>query len=259
MFLNENFDTDYKPLRIISLVPSITELLSYFELEQEVAGITKFCVHPENWYRTKTRIGGTKNLDFKTINNLKPDLIIASKEENVKGQVHILSAKYPVCLTDVQNFDDALHMIAKLGSLVDRLQVSESLVQLITDALGELNNKLAGSVKSKVAYLIWKNPYMVAGGDTYISSMLQQAGFSNVFQQQNRYPQKSLQEIADAGADLIFLSTEPYPFTVADVEMLQQHLPDAFVVLVDGEMFSWYGSRMLKAANYFTQLRATLP
>src|SRR6185312_12189937 len=127
MFLSEKISLHEKYSRIISLVPSQTELLSYLGLEEEVIGITKFCVHPDRWYRNKPRIGGTKNINLNTIQNLSPDLIIANKEENVKDQIEALAEKYDVWITDVNNLSDALTMISNIGKLVKKQDEANNL------------------------------------------------------------------------------------------------------------------------------------
>ena len=127
MFLKQNNPIHKKYSRIISLVPSQTELLSDFGLEEEVIGITKFCIHPEEWFKNKTRVGGTKNLNLKIIDQLAPDLIIANKEENVKEQIEELAQKYDVWITDVNNLNDAINMIHDIGKLTDRMETATSL------------------------------------------------------------------------------------------------------------------------------------
>ena len=116
--LNRTILLKEKPSRIVSLVPSQTELLHALELREEVVGITKFCVHPTDWFRTKTRVGGTKTVNFDSVRSLRPDLIIANKEENVKEQVEALAAEFPVWVSDVNNLADALDMLQKLGQVL---------------------------------------------------------------------------------------------------------------------------------------------
>src|SRR5215472_11297728 len=120
------------PQRIISLVPSQTELLYDLGLDEEVVGITKFCVHPEKWFKTKTRVGGTKNIDTQKILSLKPDLLIANKEENVKGQIDALQKFTQVYISDVKNFADAISMISAVGKLVGKEFKSTTLIKEIT-------------------------------------------------------------------------------------------------------------------------------
>lgn len=243
------------PKRIISIVPSQTELLADLGLEEEVTGITKFCVHPENWFRNKKRVGGTKNLNLELIASLRPDLIIANKEENDKKQVEELAGHYPVWISDIANYNDALAMIMQVGKLTNKENTACRIIDQI-----KLNFSLLPPLdfKIRVAYLIWKNPYMTVGSDTFIHSMLEKIGFENAFKDLNRYPEITIGMLEERNTDLIMLSSEPYPFRQKNTEEMQQLLPKAKIVLVDGEIFSWYGSRMLHAPAYFSKLQHSL-
>ena len=253
MILKNSIDLTKKPTRIISLVPSQTELLHFLELELETIGITKFCVHPSSWHCEKIKIGGTKNLDIEKIINLQPDLIIANKEENVKEQVEKLAIDFNVWVTDVNNFDDALQMIEDIGSITKKETKANALIQSIKNEF-EQNKHYLNALKN-VVYLIWKDPYMTIGGDTFINNMLLQAGYKNIFDNTLRYPEVSVDLLQDLKPECIFLSSEPYPFSNKHIELLKSALPDSKIILVNGEMFSWYGPRLLQAANYFNQLR----
>lgn len=251
--LGRKVELQHTPKRIVSLVPSQTELLHYLGLEEEVVGITKFCIHPQAWFRSKTRVGGTKQLHLQKIRELSPDLIIANKEENVQEQVEALAADYPVWISDVNTLPDVLDMITTVGELVDRQEAAAELVQ-------ELRKRFAAIPPSpypplKTCYLIWKDPYMTVGGDTFIHAMLQQAGFANLFAQSSRYPEVTIEQLKELGCQLLLLSSEPYPFKQKHEEELQAQLPGTRILLVDGELFSWYGSRLLHAPAYFQQLR----
>lgn len=242
------------PVRIISLVPSQTELLYDLGLTDEVVGITKFCIHPEIWYRSKTRIGGTKNIDFKKISSLQPDLIIGNKEENSKEQIEQLMQLYPVWMSDIKTLNDALDMIGKIGELVNRKANADEIISQIKSNFATLINPLPKTC----AYLIWKNPYLCAGSDTFIDAMLQACSFQNVFSKLSRYPETDIQLLEQMQPELILLSSEPYPFKEADKVYLQKICPNSKIQLVDGELFSWYGSRLLKSPNYFNNLLAKL-
>lgn len=235
--------------RIVSLVPSLTELLHH--LDGEVTGITKFCIHPKEWFQTKTRVGGTKQLNLDIIRSLNPQLIIANKEENVKEQVKLLAEQFPVWLTDVNSLHEALKMIRNMGIVTGSKEKAATLATEIENEFAVLN--FPGSLAA--AYFIWKDPLMVAGGDTFINEMMKRAGFRNVFEKTVRYPAVSINEIKNSGADILLLSSEPYPFKQDHVTALSHELPGKKIILVDGEMFSWYGSRLLKSAAYFKSLR----
>jgi ABC-type Fe3+-hydroxamate transport system substrate-binding protein len=252
------------PLRIVSLVPSQTELLHTLGLEEEVVGITKFCVHPRGWFAAKKRVGGTKAVHIDVVKALQPNLIIANKEENVKEQVEVLRAAAPVWVSDINNLQDALEMIEQVGLMVNKKPEALALAGQIETGFKWLAEALppqAAQLLSQtayrppVAYLIWREPYMTVGGDTFIGDMIRRCGFANVFEEEKRYPQISLDELAHRNCRYIFLSSEPYPFKEQHAAEIRQQLPGAKVVFVNGEMFSWYGSRLLLAAQYFMELK----
>jgi ABC-type Fe3+-hydroxamate transport system substrate-binding protein len=237
------------PRSIVSLVPSITELLHSLQLDERVTGITKFCIHPEPWFRQKTRIGGTKNINIPVVHQLQPDCIIANKEENVKEQVEELARHYPVWISDVNNLDDALEMIAQIGTITGAEAKATGLVNAINTAFAQLP---AASPATRTGYLIWRNPYMTIGRDTFIHDMLTRCGLQNIFGHTTRYPAIDTWQLNEC--DLLLLSSEPFPFQQKHIDELQGHLPNTRIMLVDGEMFSWYGSRLLHAPAYFTGL-----
>ncbi|HVG42108.1 MAG TPA: helical backbone metal receptor [Chitinophagaceae bacterium] len=241
------------PQRIISIVPSQTELLHDLGLENKVIGITKFCVHPPQWFHTKTRVGGTKTLNLEKIKSLRPDLIIANKEENAKEQIEELKKEFPVWISDVNNYGDALQMIEDIGNLTGRENEAQFLKNKIENNFQSLDGK--SNLNLRTSYLIWKEPYMVAGGDTFINDMLNKAGLQNIFSYLPRYPQINIEQLLTDKCSLLLLSSEPYPFSQKHIDELQAFLPDVKMVLVNGEAFSWYGSRMLQAPSYFKKLQ----
>jgi ABC-type Fe3+-hydroxamate transport system substrate-binding protein len=240
-----------KPQRIISLVPSQTELLFDLGLNEEVVGITKFCVHPQQWFHNKTKIGGTKHVKMDVIHQLQPDLIIANKEENVKEQIEELSARYPVWISDVCNLEDACDMIIQVGAMTGK---ERSALLLVTKIKTKFSQPTTHGPAIKTAYLIWQEPYMTVGGDTFIHSMMEAAGFKNVFADKKRYPEITLDDLRIAHCQVVLLSSEPFPFRQKHLQQLQSLLPEMKVILVDGEMFSWYGSRLAEAPAYFAKL-----
>lgn len=244
-----------KPLRIVSLVPSQTELLAHLNLDEAVVGITKFCVHPHEWWREKKRIGGTKTVDVPQVLKLQPDLVIANKEENVREQVEEIAAVVPTYVSDVATLEDALQMIGDVGGLTHKV---EAAAQIISAIKKEFSQLVPLSLPLKAAYLIWKDPWMTAGGDTFIHQMMHRAGLDNIFTDRFRYPTVDMQTIIDNQPQVLLLSSEPFPFRKKHVDLLQPHLPDTRIVLVDGEMFSWFGSRLLQAPAYFASLQQSL-
>jgi ABC-type Fe3+-hydroxamate transport system substrate-binding protein len=239
--------------RIVSLVPSLTEFLFDLGLDSEVVGITKFCVHPESWFRSKQRIGGTKNVHVEKLLALQPDLVIASKEENIKEQVEQIAEKVPVLLTDVQDYTGALKAMKVIAVACGKEEVGVSLCSQVEKQFALLPS---ANSKIRVAYCIWKDPWMFAGGDTYISGMLKKAGFENILHDHSRYPVLTLKQLAEKRPGIVFLSSEPYPFQDKHIRDLEAVMPGIPVLLVDGEMFSWYGSRLLQAPAYFAELQA---
>lgn len=248
--------------RIISLVPSLTELLSDLELDKEVIGITKFCVYPKEWFESKPRVGGTKNIKIEIVHKLNPDLIIANKEENVKEQVEELSKSYNVLITDINSLETAMLAILQIGNLTGRREKSIKMVANIRARFYNLHLhlhlQLQDKIKTDAAYLIWEKPYMAAGGGTFINDMMHYCGFRNIFSDVKRYPEITLNEIKERGCKMVLLSSEPYPFKEKHINEIKKLLPGVKIVLADGEMFSWYGSRLLKAANYFESFGSIL-
>ncbi len=248
----------WPPRRIVSLVPSQTELLADLGLEEEVVGITKFCVHPGRWFRTKTRVGGTKKLHLDRIEALAPDLVLANKEENERARIEALAARFPVWVSDVANLEDALDMIRRVGALTGREAPAVDMATRIREGFARLRQASSGQPPLRVAYFIWRNPWMVAGGGTFIQSVLKAAGFHNVFAERPRYPEVTIEEVAQAAPDVLLLSSEPFPFGEKHIRELAELLPHIPAVLVDGQMCSWYGSRLLYTPDYLARLQQRL-
>ena len=245
----------FPPRRIVSLVPSQTELLFDLGLGEKVVGITKFCIHPAEARTKATIIGGTKNFNFEKIAALKPDLIIGNKEENYQEGIEQLAANYPVWLSDISTLSEALDMIKRVGFIAGAKDKAEAVMMEIDASFATLAASVAGSAVVSAAYFIWRKPYMVAATGTFIDDMLHRAGFANVFAGQARYPEISAEQLAAAAPQRILLSSEPYPFSQKHIAEFQAICPAAKIEIVDGELFSWYGSRLLKSAAYFNQLR----
>ena len=262
------------PKRIISIVPSQTELLYDLGLDEEVVGITKYCVHPKDWQETKIKIGGTKKLNLEKIKELKPDLIIGNKEENEKSQVLELMKHYPVWMSDIKTLEDALNMIEGIGKITGKENKALKIENDIREQFSHFKLSLSNlNIPNKrLAYFIWRKPYICAGANTFIDHMLHICGLENVFTTSflpspvlvegpgvmSRYPEITTEEIQKADPSLIFLSSEPYPFRQKHIEEFKKICPNSKVVLVDGEMFSWYGSRLLYSPAYFERLLQNL-
>lgn len=253
--LGHIISVSFPPQRIISLVPSQTELLFDLGLSKEIVGITKFCIHPVDSFKSTTKIGGTKKLNLQKIRALKPELIIGNKEENEQSQIEELMKEFPVWMSDISVLDDAIEMIKDIGSLTGTSAKANLMAKDILDGFRSLEP--AGGPKKRVAYFIWKDPYMVAGRNTFIDNILARAGFDN-FLQLSRYPKLTHQQIRDLKPDIILLSSEPYPFKDMHINEMKAICPQSKVSVVDGEMFSWYGSRLLQTPSYLTTLREEL-
>lgn len=248
------------PERIVSIVPSQTELLFDLGLREEIAGITKFCIHPEEMFRTKPRVGGTKKLNMDRIRELKPDLIIGNKEENDKQQVEELMREFPVWMSDIYTIEDTLQMIRSIGEITGTEQKANAIITHINEGFTRLSVFIKRGLvsetykPSRTAYFIWRDPYMTVGSNTFIDHLLAICGLANVFADRSRYPQVTIDEIRDASPELILLSSEPYPFKETHLPEFQTICPNAKVMVVDGELFSWYGSRLLHAPAYFERV-----
>jgi len=247
------------PVRIVSLVPSQTELLFDLGLESRLVGITKFCVHPYYLKQVKTIVGGTKKVHPEKIRLLKPDIIICNKEENTQEIVAQMQEIAPVWTSDIYTIQDNLDMISEFGKIFSVRTQAQLWTDKITRALNDFKQFMEGREAQKSAYFIWKNPYMAAGGNTFINEMLTLNKFTNIYESRGRYPEVIIQKLRIQGdPDVVFLSSEPYPFKEEDAFELGRHTHHAKTVFVDGEMFSWYGSRLLKAFPYFKQLHERL-
>lgn len=253
--IGDEIEIPQQPNRIVSLVPSQTELLYDLGLGERVLGITKFCIHPDVWYQSKARIGGTKDIDIAKIKSLNPDLIIGSKEENTLKDIKLLRKIAPVWMSDVNDLEDSIEMIQCVGDICGVSQKATEISKKIIENFNSISSKLRGK---SFLYFIWKKPYMVVAKDTFINSILtNQLGLINVMENESRYPNIELNDIAKE-PDLIFLSTEPFPFKEKHVLEMNAVFPNSKVVLVDGEYFSWYGSRLIEAPAYFDKLSEDL-
>ncbi|WP_138433726.1 ABC transporter substrate-binding protein [Winogradskyella algicola] len=249
--LNRNIVLEHIPKRIVSLVPSQTELLVDLGLENDLVGVTKFCVHPNHLRKHKTVVGGTKQIHLDKIKALRPDIILCNKEENTKEIIKDLEDVAPIHISDLDTVEDCLELIKMYGTIFNSSKNASDLIEAIKIERQKFQSALQSKKKKKVAYFIWKNPWMVAASNTFINTMINEAGFSNVFESEARYPEIDLEDSKLKEADLIFLSSEPYPFKTKDIEVFREQFPLKNISIVDGEMFSWYGSRLLKSYKYF--------
>lgn len=262
--LGRMIELDQLPERIISLVPSQTELLIDLGLADRLVGVTRYCIHPAGLIDEKTVVGGTKKIVESRIIELQPDLIICNREENNQKIVEFCDHIAPTYVSDIDTLEQALEMIADVGEITGTKFKAKSLIRNISSAFKTLPKP---EVEQKALYLIWKKPYMAVGTGTFINDMLARAGFSNAAQDLTRYPELEMEAMIKLQPDAVFLSSEPYPFTTDDfAEMKLAFLtapsqdpikpnvtPD--FKIVDGELFSWYGSRLLKTPQYLKSLQ----
>ena len=243
------------PRRVVSLVPSQTELLAGLGLDAEVVGLTRFCVHPAAWKGRKAVVGGTKTVDPDKVRALAPDLVIANREENVREQVEAVATFAPVWVTGVADVPGALAMVRQVGALVGRGGRGRALADEIAAGF----DALPAWPPLRALYLIWRGPWMSVGGDTFIADVMARASLASVTADRDRYPALDDGEIAALAPDVVLLSSEPYPFAEKHLAEVQALAPGARVVLVDGEPFSWYGTRLLQTPDALRALRQSLP
>ncbi|RAV28839.1 ABC transporter substrate-binding protein [Sinomicrobium soli] len=247
------------PVRIVSLVPSQTELLYDLGLEEQVVGITKFCVHPYHFKAVKTVVGGTKKVHFDRIRELSPDIILCNKEENTREMVAELNRIAPVHVSDIRTIDDTLELVKQYGQLFACRTEASRITGKINNRLRDFRAFIRDKPVLKAAYFIWKDPWMVAGGNTFIDHLLTLNHFRNIYGDRERYPEIELKKIRMEGdPEIVLLSSEPYPFKEEHAFEIGRFTHHAKTVFVDGEMFSWYGSRLARAFDYFRQLRERL-
>ena len=239
------------PLRIVSLVPSQSELLVYLGLEKQLVGVTKFCVFPESLLKEKVVVGGTKKVHIAKIRELKPDIILCNKEENTQEIVSACEAIAPTHISDVKNLEEAYEMMTQYGTIFNKTDKVKRLIEQLKLKENQLKQHNSSLPSKKVAYVIWRNPWMVAGHNTFISFLMELMKFKNMFSNlESRYPVIQLHDLQDA--DLILLSSEPFPFKKEHITELRKYT-NAEIVLVDGTYYSWYGSRLLQSFDYFMQ------
>ena len=245
-------------MRIVSLVPSLTETLAALGLDEAVVGLTRFCVHPPDWRTRKAIVGGTKAVRVDRVRALAPDLVVANREENTRADVEAVATFAPVVVTDIATVDGALAAIRDLGHRTGCGEAADALAARLAAAFAAPPDGSPAAPALRVAYLIWRDPWMVAGGDTFISDVLARCGLANVFADRPRYPAVTPADLAAARPDALLLSSEPYPFDERHVAELGALVPGVPAVRVDGEAFSWYGPRMAGAPTEAARLRAAL-
>jgi len=254
-------------VRIVSLVPSLTELLFELGLGPYVVGRTGFCIHPADQVRSVVKVGGTKSIDVEKVRALSPTHIVVNREENPRDPVEQIRQFVPnVVVTDPVTVQDNIGLYRQLGEVFDVMPAAERLVQRFEIAHQRLLSQNFAPLR--LIYLIWRDPWMTVASDTFISQMLAQAGLQTVpdttargrLPDSARYPEITEQQMADLQPDLVLLSTEPYRFTESHCELILtiDDLNATPCRLIDGEMTSWYGPRAIKGVEYLNDFRLAL-
>ena len=237
-------------MRIVSLVPSLSETLVDLGLRSSLVGCTQFCVEPKDLHRTAQVVGGTKDFSLEKVRSLNPTHILANQEENPKELVIELQKEFPLLLTFPKSPFDVPGMLIDIGRFL-----SLSFVEQATD-LENLLSRVSGPMPAKTfLYFIWREPYMIVGRDTYISRFLEAFGFKNAYQGDQRYPALTEAEIGLLKPQMVLFSTEPYPFRKRDAERLRDAWPECPEILkIDGRLMSWYGTMTKDAWRMLEEL-----
>ncbi|WP_445737456.1 ABC transporter substrate-binding protein [Mariniflexile sp.] len=247
------------PKRIVSLVPSQTELLCDLGLKNHIVGVTKFCIHPKDIKKHADVVGGTKQIQFDKMAALQPDIILCNKEENTIEIVDVCQTLCNVHVSDVITILDSIDMIKQYGAIFNKEEKALGIADTIINEQRDFELFMKPLKPKRTAYFIWKSPWMVAANHTFINNMMRLNKFENVYEGQSRYPEIQLSSLQpNMAVDLVILSSEPYPFKTMHFKEVQAYFPNAQIVLGDGEYFSWHGSRLAKAFKYFKNLHATL-
>ena len=239
--------------RIVSLVPSITELLCDLGLAAQLVGRTGFCIHPAQVVQSIPKVGGTKDVNIEKIRKLAPTHLVVNIDENEKPTVDLLAEFIPnIVVTHPVRPRDNLELARLMGGVFCRERQAADWCAAFEAEYALLQAAPKGAPQTML-YCIWQDPWMTVARDTYIARMLEEIGWSVPELGTVRYPQFEWSSELVAGIDGVLLSSEPYRFTEAHADALEQQIGKP-VLLVDGEMMSWYGSRSLQGVAYLREL-----
>lgn len=242
-------------MKIVSLVPSLTELLFSLGAGEQVVGVTRYCIHPKRALQSASDIGGTKNPKIEEIVRLNPDLIIANKEENREEDIRLLQAQgIEVMVTEIRTIEESLNAILDIGNAIGKYLEAAELTQQTISHLHDIPE----FEPRRAAYLIWKKPWMSVGADTFIADVLRTLHLDNVFDGSSRYPEFLPENLPALNPEIILFSSEPYSFSEKHFGDFETLLPNTVLELVDGEWFSWYGSRFTAALPKLIEWRKKL-
>jgi ABC-type Fe3+-hydroxamate transport system substrate-binding protein len=247
-------------MRIVSLCPSLTELVFDLGLGDSLVGLTKFCVRPADRVRGIEKVGGTKTPRIERIAELAPDLVLLNEEENRLEDAEALQTAGLVChVSFPKTAIETAEMVRSIGEAVEQAEEAERIAKAIEQAARRAREESEGLPPIRYAYLIWREPLMSVSGDTFISDLLRLAGGENAFADRpKRYPVVEARDLAAAGLQAVLLSTEPFPFQEKHINELSRQTglaPEIFHI-VDGEMLSWHGSRTPAGIDYAVQVIA---
>lgn len=246
--------------RIVSLVPSLTELLCALDLLGDLVGRTGFCIHPREALRAVPKVGGTKDVDLARVRALAPTHLVVNVDENEKPAVDALRPHVgSVIVTHPCEPEDNLALYQLFGGVFQRERQAQALARALRDALDPLRRTRFAPLR--VLYLIWRDPWMTVGPDTYIARMLAAVGLQAVAPNSaQRYPEVDLDRFDAGHFDAVLLSTEPYRFGESHLQLLRAdpRIGGRPVLLIDGEMTSWYGVRAIQGLRYLQGFRQTL-
>ncbi|HEU5393471.1 MAG TPA: cobalamin-binding protein [Candidatus Methylomirabilis sp.] len=254
------------PRRVVSLIPSVTEICFALGAGDRVVGVTSFCTEPPAGVAEKVRVGGEKNPDLERIRRLRPDLVIANVEENRKPDVDALAeSDIPVYVIYPRGVGEGITLLRTLGELLGVPAAGEAQAARVEAALEEVRRLRAGCAPLRVFCPIWKNPWMACNRDTYVHDVLVTCGGENITAERpERYPRVTLEEVAAAAPEVILLPDEPFRFG-------PKHLPlfsvfpgmpavrDGRLYCIDGKWISWYGPRMAEGLPALTRVILGLP
>lgn len=235
-------------MRLVSLVPSLTDMVCAFGLRPALVGCTKFCIRPSGLRKTATLIGGTKDPDLGKVRALAPTHILVNEEENKPEHIAACKEIAPTFVSFPKGPEDGPALLRAAGTWLGCAGEGETWARDVEARLEALS---APTERKRALYFIWREPYMIAARDTYIDGMLSLLGFDNAAPlDRGRYPEMTLEQIKAARADVLLLSTEPYPFRVRDAERLRSEWPEVPAMWkADGQLFSWYGTLQVEALD----------
>jgi ABC-type Fe3+-hydroxamate transport system substrate-binding protein len=253
---------DGVPRRIVSLVPSITETVIGLGAADRLVGINNYCVYPADVVKDIRKVGGTKGFSMDVIDAVGPDLILANKEENRKHQIETLRESYPVFVTYPRTVEGAVKMILDLGVLTDTQERASEHAASCDFFLESIDLSIAGPPLRTVC-MIWRDPWMAVGPDSYVSALLDRIGFVNVFTKADgRYPETTLDAVIERQPEVIILPSEPYAFRKQDKDELDDLLSArgvmASTLRMDGSLLTWFGTRTIKGLRFLYDTKARL-